>query len=275
MKNVLAIVLAGGAGERLAPLTQTMAKPAVPFGGSYRIIDFTLSNCINSGIRRVFILTQYKALELTRHIREGWSLFSGELNEFIEVIPPMKRIHQDWYLGTADAVYQNMESIQIEKPETTLILSGDHIYKMDYHHMLACQRRNQADITIATIQVPLEQAARFGVVDIDGDYRVTGFEEKPRHGRPVRSSFNPSMVSASMGVYMINTPTLLRNLMEDAADPRSSHDFGRDILPNCVARARVFAYDFRDLNRKKVRYWRDVGIKWSWLSRPILVGNKL
>ena len=165
MHNLLAIVLAGGAGERLAPLTQTMAKPAVPFGGSYRIIDFTLSNCINSGIRRIFILTQYKALELTRHIREGWNLFSGELKEFIEVVPPMKRVHQNWYLGTADAVYQNFESIMVEKPEITLILSGDHIYKMDYQHMLAWHRRNQADITIATIQVPPEQAGRFGVTE--------------------------------------------------------------------------------------------------------------
>jgi glucose-1-phosphate adenylyltransferase len=259
MHNLLAIVLAGGAGERLAPLTQTIAKPAVPFGGSYRIIDFTLSNCINSGIRRIFILTQYKALELTRHIREGWNLFSGELNEFIEVVPPMKRVHQNWYLGTADAVYQNFESIMVEKPDITLILSGDHIYKMDYQHMLAWHRRTQADITIATIQVPPEQAGRFGVTNIDSDYRITGFEEKPRHGRAPRSSFNPSMVSVSMGVYMINTPTLLRSLMEDAADTRSAHDFGADILPKWVSRARVFAYDFRDLNRKKVRYWRDVG----------------
>lgn len=259
MNNILAIILAGGAGERLAPLTQNTAKPAVPFGGSYRIIDFTLSNCVNSGIRRIFILTQYKALELTRHIREGWNLFSGELNEFVEVIPPMKRVHQNWYLGTADAVYQNFESILVEKPETTLILSGDHIYKMDYQHMLSWHRRNQADITIATIQIPPEQAARFGIVDMDTNYRVTGFEEKPRHGRPARSSFNPSMVSASMGIYMINTPLLLRSLMEDAADARSSHDFGADILPKCVSRARAFAYDFRDLNRKKVRYWRDVG----------------
>jgi len=259
MQNPLAIVLAGGAGERLAPLTQAIAKPAVPFGGSYRIIDFTLSNCVNSGIRRVFILTQYKALELTRHIREGWNLFSGELKEFIEVVPPMKRVHQNWYLGTADAVYQNFESILEEKPEETLILSGDHIYKMDYQHMLAWHRRNQADITIATIQVPPEQAGRFGIAKIDSEYQITGFEEKPRHGRVQRSSFNPSMVSASMGVYIFNTQFLLRSLMEDAADPRSAHDFGADILPKWISRARVFAYDFRDLNRKKVRYWRDVG----------------
>jgi glucose-1-phosphate adenylyltransferase len=259
VRNVLAIVLAGGAGERLAPLTLNTAKPAVPFGGCYRIIDFTLSNCINSGIRRVFILTQYKALELTRHIREGWNLFSGELNEFVEVIPPMKRIHQNWYLGTADAVYQNMESIVVEKPDVTLILSGDHIYKMDYHDMLSWHRDQRADITIATIQTPAEQASRFGVVEINSDYRVTGFEEKPRHGHPFRSPFNPEVVSASMGVYVMNTSVLLRSLMEDACDARSSHDFGSDILPKCISRAQVVAYDFRDLNRKNVRYWRDVG----------------
>ena len=259
MRNVLAIILAGGAGERLAPLTLNTAKPAVPFGGCYRIIDFTLSNCINSGIRRVFILTQYKALELTRHIREGWNLFSGELNEFVEVIPPMKRIHQNWYLGTADAVYQNMESIVVEKPDVTLILSGDHIYKMDYQDMLSWHRDQRADITIATIQTPIEQASRFGVVEVGSDYRVTGFEEKPRHGHPVRSPFNPEVVSASMGVYVMNTSVLLRSLMEDASDARSSHDFGSDILPKCISRAQVVAYDFRDLNRKNVRYWRDVG----------------
>jgi len=259
VRNVLAIVLAGGAGERLAPLTLNTAKPAVPFGGCYRIVDFTLSNCINSGIRRIFILTQYKALELTRHIREGWNLFSGELNEFVEVIPPMKRIHQNWYLGTADAVYQNIESIVVEKPDVTLILSGDHIYKMDYHEMISWHTNRRADITIATIQAPPEQASRFGVVEVDRDYRVIGFEEKPRHGNPARSPFNPETVSASMGVYVMNTSVLLRCLMEDASDARSSHDFGSDILPKCISRAQVAAYDFRDLNRKNVRYWRDVG----------------
>jgi glucose-1-phosphate adenylyltransferase len=171
----------------------------------------------------------------------------------------MKRIHQDWYLGTADAVYQNIESIMIEKPEMTLILSGDHIYKMDYHDMLSWHRRKRADITIATIQTAPEQAGRFGIVEIDGNYRVTGFEEKPRHGNPSRSPFNSQAVSASMGVYVMNTAVLLRALMEDAADPRSSHDFGSDILPKCISRSQVVAYDFRDLNRKSVRYWRDVG----------------
>jgi len=259
MQNILAILLAGGAGERLSPLTCNTAKPAVAFGGTYRIIDFTLSNCINSDIRRIFILTQYKALELTRHIREGWAIFSGELNEFIETIPPMKRIHEDWYLGTADAVYQNIESIRIENPEMTLILSGDHIYKMDYHEMVDWHCRHEADVTIATIQIPPEEAERFGVVQLDHHCRVIGFEEKPRHGNPTRSAFNPAMVSASMGIYVFNTATLLQALVEDAGEAESSHDFGRDVLPRLLERARVMAYDFRDLNQKTVRYWRDVG----------------
>lgn len=259
MQNVLAILLAGGAGERLSPLTCNTAKPAVPFGGTYRLVDFTLSNCINSDIRRIFILTQYKALELTRHIREGWTIFSGELNEFIEVIPPMKRIHEDWYLGTADAVYQNMESIRIEDPEMTLILGADHIYKMDYHEMVAWHARHEADATIATIQIPPGEADRFGVVQLDNACRVIGFEEKPKHGNPTRSAFNPEMVSASMGIYVFNTAALLKALMEDAGDPNSSHDFGKDVLPKMLGSARVMAYDFRDLNRKTVRYWRDVG----------------
>jgi glucose-1-phosphate adenylyltransferase len=237
-QNVLSILLAGGAGERLFPLTRRTAKPAVPFGGSYRIIDFTLSNCINSDIRRVFILTQYKALELNRHIRDGWAILSPELGEFIEVIPPMKRIHEDWYLGTADAVFQNIHSIEAEDPQETLILSGDHIYKMDYHEMLEWHRRHDADITIATIQISPEEAGRFGVAEIDASYRVVGFEEKPQHGKPVRSVFNPSRASASMGVYVFKTPVLLKALMEDAEDPASSHDFGRDLIPRWISKAR-------------------------------------
>ncbi|HLJ48616.1 MAG TPA: glucose-1-phosphate adenylyltransferase [Bryobacteraceae bacterium] len=259
MQNVLAILLAGGVGERLSPLTQNTAKPAVPFGGAYRIIDFTLSNCINSDIRRIFILTMYKALELTRHIREGWTIFSGELNEFIEVIPPMKRVHADWYLGTADAVYQNIESVAVESPDLTLILAGDQIYKMDYHEMVDLHIRSEADITIATIQIPPEEAPRFGIVDIDAERRVIGFEEKPKHGNPTRSVFNRDMVSASMGIYVFNTKKLIEALVEDAADPNSSHDFGKDVLPAWIQRANIMAYDFRDLNQKTVRYWRDVG----------------
>jgi glucose-1-phosphate adenylyltransferase len=259
MDNLLAILLAGGAGERLHPLTKDTAKPAVPFGGAYRIIDFTLSNCINSDVRRVLILTQYKALDLIRHIRDGWNILSAELGEYIEVLPPMKRVHEDWYQGTADAVFQNFQSIEAESPERTLILSGDHIYKMNYWEMVDWHRRNGADITIATIQVSPAEAGRFGVVEIGADYQVVGFEEKPQHGNPKPSRFDPSMVSASMGIYVFNTDVLLRALHEDAQDPDSSHDFGKDLLPSYLRKARVVAYDFRDINAGQVRYWRDVG----------------
>ncbi len=259
MENLLAILLAGGAGERLYPLTKDTAKPAVPFGGAYRIIDFTLSNCINSDVRRIFILTQYKSLELIRHVRDGWNILSPELGEYIEIIPPMKRISEDWYQGTADAVFQNFQSIEAEAPEMVLVLAGDHIYKMNYHEMIDWHRQNRAEITVATLQVGPEEAPRFGVAEIAADYRIVGFEEKPKHGNPVRSPFNPSMVSASMGIYAFNTEVLLRALHEDAQDPNSSHDFGKDVIPRCLGSAKVVAYDFRDLNAKQARYWRDVG----------------
>ena len=259
MENVLAILMAGGAGERLYPLTRDIAKPAVPFGGIYRLIDFTLSNCINSDLRHILILTQYKALELTRHLRGAWSFLSPELGEYIEVIPPMKRVHEDWYLGTADAVFQNAASIVAENPQETLILSADHIYKMNYREMLDWHREHDADITLATIQVAPAEAPRFGVVEIAPDHRVVGFEEKPRHGDPKRSAFNPEMVSASMGVYVFSTAVLLRALAEDASEPDSTHDFGRDLLPKWIPKSWVVAYDFTDLNDKTVKYWRDVG----------------
>ena len=241
------------------PLTRNMAKPSVSFGGAYRIIDFTLSNCINSHLKRIFILTQYKSLELNRHIRYGWAILSHELGEFVEVIPPMKRVHDDWYLGTADAIYQNIESIEVERPEHVLVLSADHIYKMDYREMMAWHKQNDAGVTIATLQIEPGEASRFGVAEIDGRFRVRGFEEKPLHTKPCRSVFNPEMVSASMGIYLFNTDLLLKALREDAADADSAHDFGRDILPKLAQAARVIAYDFRDLNDKTVKYWRDVG----------------
>jgi len=259
MQNVLAILLAGGAGERLYPLTKDTAKPAVPFGGIYRIIDFTLSNCINSDVRRILILTQYKSLELIRHLRDGWTILSAELGEYIEVLPPMKRVHEDWYQGTADAVFQNFQSIEAEAPDQTLILAADHIYKMNYRDMLEWHYRHQADVTIASIQVPPNEASRFGILEIDADYRVTGFEEKPTHQNPKPSRFDPSMVSASMGIYVFNTDILLRALHEDAQEPDSTHDFARDVLPRWLSRSRAVAYDFRDINAKQVRYWRDVG----------------
>jgi glucose-1-phosphate adenylyltransferase len=259
MVNVLAILLAGGAGERLYPLTRDTAKPGVPFGGVYRIIDFTLSNCVNSDVRRIFILTQYKSLELNRHIRDGWQILSSELGEFIEVLPPMKRVSEEWYQGTADAVYQNLQSILTEGPDQVLVLSADHIYKMDYGDMIEWHAEKGADVTIATIQIHSSEACRFGVAQIDQDYRVYGFEEKPKHGNPIRSVFNPDMISASMGIYVFSTRVLIDELLADAEDPSSSHDFGRDILPKCLERRRVIAYDFIDINAKAARYWRDVG----------------
>jgi glucose-1-phosphate adenylyltransferase len=259
MENVLAVLLAGGAGERLHPLTRHTAKPAVSFGGTYRIIDFTLSNCINSDIRRIFILTQYKALELNRHLRSGWYFLPTELGEFIEPIPPMKRVHEDWYLGTADAVYQNLESIDVECPEHVLVVAGDHIYKMDYGEMLDCHQKKNADITIATLQISPAEADRFGIAEIADDYAVLGFEEKPKHGHPKPSIFNPAMVSASMGIYVFNRKVLTDLLVRDADCAESSHDFGKDVLPAAIGRYKVVAYDFRDLNDKTARYWRDVG----------------
>lgn len=259
MVNVLAILLAGGAGERLFPLTRDTAKPGVPFGGVYRIIDFTLSNCVNSDIRRIFILTQYKSLELNRHIRDGWQILSSTLGEYIEVLPPMKRVSDEWYQGTADAIYQNLQSILTEAPEYVMVLSADHIYKMDYCDMLAWHKAQRADITIATIQINPADAERFGVAQIDQDYRIYGFEEKPKHGNPVRSAFDPDMSSASMGIYIFNTKVLTEELLSDANDPHSSHDFGKDILPRCLGRRRVVAWDFIDINAKAARYWRDVG----------------
>ena len=259
MQKPLAVLLAGGAGERLYPLTRNLAKPAVPFGGSYRVIDFSLSNCINSGIRRLLILTQYKSLELTRHIRDGWNILSPETGEYIEIIPPMKRIHADWYLGTAYAVYQNLESLLAEKPPQTLVVYGDHIYKMDYGEMMAWHSQHRAEVTIATIKVSPGEADRFGIAEITPDYVVVGFEEKPQHGNPVRSVFDNTKVSASMGIYVFETPVLLEALLADAASPDSTHDFGHDVIPALLNRRRVIAYDFHDLNDKAASYWRDVG----------------
>lgn len=259
MKRVLGILLAGGAGERLYPLTRDLAKPAVPFGGIYRIIDFTLSNCINSGVRRVLILTQYKSLILHRHVRDGWHILSPELGEYIEVIPPMKRMGDDWYLGTADAVYQNSQSIAADGAPLTLILSGDHIYKMDYGEMIRWHEERGADVTLATILVHPDESRHFGICDIDESYEIRGFSEKPPSERAVRSRFDPQCVSASMGVYIFKTDLLLRLLHEDAQRSDSSHDFGKDVLPGLIGRANVVAYNFVDINAKEQLYWRDVG----------------
>src|SRR5205085_2184482 len=204
MKDTLGVLLAGGAGERLYPLTRDRAKPAVTFGGIYRIIDITLSNCLNSGLHRVYILTQYKALSLNRHIREGWNIFGREIGEFVEILPPMKRVSENWYMGTADAVYQNIYSIGSEQPKHVLILSGDHIYKMDYGLMLKQHNGTGADVTVATILMDPEESRHFGVVEIDRDSRIVGFQEKPKE-TDLRSPYNPVMCSGSMGVYLFNT----------------------------------------------------------------------
>lgn len=258
MKDTLGVLLAGGAGERLYPLTRDRAKPAVTFGGIYRIIDITLSNCINSDLRRVYILTQYKALSLNRHIREGWNIVARDLGEFIEILPPMKRVSENWYLGTADAVYQNIYSIGSEQPKHVLILSGDHIYKMDYARMQQQHLDSGADVTLATILIDPEETFRFGVVDVDREGRIVGFEEKPQTTQ-IRSPYNPRRVSGSMGVYLFNTDVLIPVLLKDAEDPSSSHDFGHDILPKMVDEYRVYSYNFIDENKKEALYWRDVG----------------
>jgi len=258
MKDVLGVLLAGGVGERLYPLTRDRAKPAVTFGGIYRIIDITLSNCLNSDVRRVYILTQYKALSLNRHIREGWNILGREVGEFIEVLPPMKRVSDQWYQGTADAVYQNIYSIGSERPKHVLILSGDQIYKMNYGKMMKRHQDSAADITVATIQIDPEETRRFGVVDVDRDGRVIGFEEKPKV-TTLRFPQNPTKVAASMGIYLFNADVLIPVLLKDAENAQSSHDFGKDTLPRMIEDYRVFAYDFVDENKKEAMYWRDVG----------------
>jgi glucose-1-phosphate adenylyltransferase len=258
MKDTLGVLLAGGAGERLYPLTRDRAKPAVTFGGIYRIIDVTLSNCLNSGLRRVYILTQYKALSLNRHIREGWNILGREIGEFIEILPPMKRVSDNWYMGTADAVYQNIYSIGSEQPKHVLILSGDHIYKMDYGLMLKQHNDAQADVTVATILVDPAECRHFGVVDLDRDSRITAFQEKPPH-TDLRSPYDATKISASMGVYIFNTDVLIPVLLKDAEDPSSSHDFGKNILPKMLQDYRVFSFNFVDENKKEALYWRDVG----------------
>jgi glucose-1-phosphate adenylyltransferase len=259
MKDTLGVLLAGGAGERLFPLTRDRAKPAVPFGGHYRIIDITLSNCINSGLRRVFILTQYKALSLNRHIREGWTgIVAQELGEFFELLPPMQRTGTNWYMGTADAVYQNIYSIGSEQPKHMIILQGDQIYKMDYSRMLEYHKETGADVTLATIPVNPDEVSRFGVVDANSKGEIIGFHEKPATTQ-IRSPFKPDSVEASMGVYVFNTEVLLKALITDAEDPNSKHDFGHNILPNMLGKKRMMDYTFVDENKQTALYWRDVG----------------
>ena len=259
MKDTLGVLLAGGAGERLFPLTRDRAKPAVPFGGHYRIIDITLSNCINSGLRRVYILTQYKALSLNRHIREGWTgIVAQELGEFFELMPPMQRTGGNWYMGTADAVYQNIYSIGSEQPKHVIVLAGDHIYKMDYSRMLTYHNETNAEVTMATLPVAPEEVSRFGVVEVSRTGEVMGFQEKPASTN-FRSPFNPDAVDASMGVYIFDTETLLKALIADADDRGLQARFRPQHPSQSAGQKKMMAYSFVDENRKEALYWRDVG----------------
>jgi glucose-1-phosphate adenylyltransferase len=259
-KNTVALILAGGRGSRLKDLTDLRAKPAVPFGGKFRIIDFPLSNCINSGIRRIGVATQYKSHSLMQHIQRGWGFLRGEFNEFVELWPAQQRIEEQWYKGTADAVFQNLDIIRNIRAEYVLILAGDHIYKMDYGQMLASHVRNQADMTVACINVPIYDARAFGVIGVDQEDRVIDFKEKPEH--PDSLPEDPTQAFASMGIYVFSAAFLYEQLIRDADDPKSEHDFGKDIIPQIINKYRVYAHRFTDScvrGDKGDYYWRDVG----------------
>ena len=257
MKNVLAIVLAGGKGSRLEPLTRDRAKPAVPFGGAYRIIDFTLSNCLNSGLRKILVLTQYKAMSLDRHISLGWRFLCRELGEFIDILPPQQRIDEHWYQGTADAVYQNIYALEKERPEYVLILAGDHIYKMNYQTLIDSHLQSNADLTVGALRIPRHEARHFGVMQVDESARVVGFQEKRADAATIPG--DPEHCLGSMGIYVFNARFLFEQLCQDATRPDSKHDFGHNIIPSIIDTHRVFAFPFRDENRKQDAYWRDVG----------------
>lgn len=261
-RNTFAIILAGGRGSRLKQLTDFRAKPAVPFAGQFRIIDFTLSNCVNSGIRKIGVVTQYKAHSLIRHIQRGWSFLDGRFNEFIQLLPAQQEINESqWYQGTADAVYQNLRFLRRDDPDHVLIVAGDHIYKMDYSHMLACHVKHRADMTVACIDVPIAEAREFGIMGVDGEDRVIEFVEKPQN--PPAIPGQPERALASMGIYIFNAKFLFEQLERDAMTPGSSRDFGKDIIPYIVPRYRVFAHHFADScvgGGQDKPYWRDVGI---------------
>jgi glucose-1-phosphate adenylyltransferase len=257
MRNVLTLVLAGGKGTRLEPLTRDRAKPAVPFGGMYRIIDFTLSNCINSGLRKILLLTQYKALSLDRHLGLAWRFLCRELEEFIDILPPQQRLDEQWYQGTADAVYQNIYAIERVGADHILILAGDHIYKMDYSELLLDHVESGADATVACLPVPVAEARSFGVMGVDHDRRIIRFEEKPESPFPIPS--DPTHCLASMGIYVFTAKFLFDQLCRDATVPESSHDFGKNIIPSIIHSHLVRAFPFRDKNTGRSYYWRDVG----------------
>ncbi|MBI5330709.1 MAG: glucose-1-phosphate adenylyltransferase [Betaproteobacteria bacterium] len=261
-KNTVALILAGGRGSRLKQLTDWRAKPGVPFGGKFRIIDFPLSNCMNSGIRRMGVVTQYKSHSLIKHIQRGWGFLRGEFNEFVDLLPAQQRVSEDtWYQGTADAVYQNLDILRVYKPDYVLILAGDHIYKMDYGEMIANHVRSEADMTVACIEVPLKEASAFGVMAAAEDGRVTEFVEKPED--PPAMPGNPDVALCSMGIYVFNAAFLYEQLVRDADDPKSEHDFGKNIIPHLIdAKYRVYAHSFSEScvhGETEPAYWRDVG----------------
>jgi len=270
-RDTLALILAGGRGSRLQQLTMWRAKPAVPFGGKFRIVDFPLSNCMNSGIRRVGVLTQYKAHSLLQHIQRGWGFLRGEFGEFVELLPAQQRIQSSWYAGTADAVYQNLDIIRNHNPEYVLILAGDHIYKMDYGPMIASHVECGADMTVGCLEVKLDVAQSFGVMTSDADGRVVEFNEKPESPAPMPGSDDTAL--ASMGIYVFNTRFLFEQLIKDADNKNSSHDFGHDIIPSIINQYRVFAYPFRDAQSGRQAYWRDVGtVDAFWAANLELIG---
>jgi len=255
--GTLAVVMAGGRGERLKALTAHRCKPATPFGGKFRIIDFVLSNCVNSGIRQISILTQYKAQSLIQHVQQGWSYLRGEFGEFVEVVPAQQQLGEIWYRGTADALYQNLELILSHRPKHVLVLAGDHIYKMDYGPMIAYHVEKGADVTVGVVVLPAAESRHFGVLTATEWNRVTKFTEKP--AVPDTLPNRPDSIIASMGIYVFNTRLLEKLLIEDAGDSASQHDFGRNIIPNAIGTRQVFAYPFQDVKTRAQSYWRDVG----------------
>jgi glucose-1-phosphate adenylyltransferase len=258
MVKTLVFLLAGGKGERLYPLTKNRAKPAVPFGGNYRIVDFPLSNCINSGLRQIFVLTQYKSISLDRHIRLGWNILNPELGEYVTILPAQQRVSDDWYRGTADAIFQNIYTLEREKSERVLILAGDHIYKMDYRPMIDFHKAGNAEITVAVLDIPISEAHHFGVLEIDRENRVVSFEEKPEAPRSIPGVPNRALIS--MGIYLFQTEALVREVIADTKLKDSSHDFGRDILPRLIREGRpVSVFPFQNWQEGKEKYWRDVG----------------
>ena len=257
VRNTLTLILAGGQGERLYPLTKDRSKPAVPFGSAYRIIDFTLSNCINSGLRQIYVLTQYKSYSLDKHLQRGWNVFSYEAGEFLYRIPPQHRVGQKWYEGTADAVYQNIYLLENRKPDHVLILSGDHIYKMDYGSLLHFHSQHEASMSLCAAVVPRQGAEEFGILEVDENWRVIGFQEKPANPRTIPG--DPDHCLVNMGVYLFDTECLVKELSHDARQVASSHDFGKNIIPELVDQCQVYAYPFRDPESLQPLYWRDIG----------------